>query len=67
MGRKFLTEAEVTEVFNIPTPTLRNRRHLRLGPPYHKLGRKILYSLDTLNKWFADQEHSPEGERGLKL
>jgi len=34
----------------IDAATLRNWRSLRVGPPYHRFGRAVLYRLDLLEK-----------------
>ncbi|MEN8935315.1 MAG: helix-turn-helix domain-containing protein [Planktotalea arctica] len=36
-------------------------RHKRRGPPYYKLGRKILYRGSDLNTWLADNRTDPSG------
>ena len=43
--KKFLTEAEVVERYRgvISPGTLRNWRHQKIGPPFQKCGRGVLY------------------------
>lgn len=35
-------------------------RHKRKGPPYYKLGRKIIYRGADLNAWLAKNRMDPE-------
>jgi hypothetical protein len=50
---RYLTPQEVSSRWrNKITPeTLANWRTMRLGPPYNKFGKAILYRLDLLEKW----------------
>lgn len=50
---EFLTPAEVSARYNgrISVRTLSNWRNLGSGPPYTKLGGKVLYPLDRLVEW----------------
>ncbi len=54
---KFLTIEEVFDRYRgaISTGTLRNWRSLRIGPPFVKLGKTILYPVEHLDRW--DQEN----------
>ena len=50
---KYLTDAEVTERYRglISIGTLRNWRTQRIGPPYVKVGKAVLYSVGDLDAW----------------
>ena len=48
---KYLTPKRVSEVFDIAIGTLANWRCQGRGPEYVKLGRKILYPIDSLDRW----------------
>lgn len=50
---EFLTPAEVSARYNgrISVRTLSNWRNLGSGPPYTKLGGKVLYPLERLVEW----------------
>lgn len=50
-----LTPAEAAERLRIPEKTLANWRNKRVGPPFRKFGRRVLYPLDQLEKWERDQ------------
>ena len=44
---QYLTEREVAQLSTIPVATLRTRRcrNPELGPPYRKIGRRVIYRL----------------------
>ncbi len=50
---KFLTTEEVCERYRgeISEGTLRNWRVLRIGPPFIKIGRSVLYPVQGLDEW----------------
>lgn len=50
---KFLTPEEVTERYRgqVTVGTLRNWRAMRIGPPFVKIGKSVLYSIEALNAW----------------
>jgi hypothetical protein len=50
---KFLTPAEVVARYReeISEGTLRNWRAMRIGPPFAKIGKAVLYPIDGLDAW----------------
>jgi hypothetical protein len=50
---KFLTAEEVCERYRgeISIGTLRNWRALRVGPPFVKIGKSVLYPVQDLDEW----------------
>lgn len=50
---RFLTPEEVCERYRreISAGTLRNWRAQRLGPPYVKIGKSVLYPIQGLDEW----------------
>lgn len=50
---KFLTPEEVSARYRgeITFGTLRNWRALRIGPPFVKIGKAVLYPIDGLDAW----------------
>lgn len=50
-----LTPKEAAEHTRIPEKTLANWRNKRIGPPYRKFGRRVLYPLALLEEWEAKQ------------
>jgi hypothetical protein len=43
--------------------TLRNWRHLRKGPPYVKLGRRVVYRMEDLLDYLERHRIDPEGQK----
>lgn len=37
-----------------------DRSSQRLGIPFHRIGRAVVYDLDELDSWLASRRHSPE-------
>jgi hypothetical protein len=54
---KFLTTEEVAERYRgeVSVGTLRNWRAQRVGPPFIKIGKSVLYPVQALDEW--DQEN----------
>ena len=50
---KFLTAEEVSERYRgeITVGTLRNWRAMRIGPPFVKIGKAVLYPINELDDW----------------
>ncbi len=50
---KFLTAEEVSERYRgeITVGTLRNWRAMRIGPPFVKIGKAVLYPISELDAW----------------
>lgn len=50
---KFLTADEVAERYRgeISVGTLRNWRAQRIGPPFVKIGKSVLYPVQALDEW----------------
>ncbi|MGH6671788.1 MAG: DNA-binding protein [Xanthobacteraceae bacterium] len=53
MSDKFLTAEEVVARYRqqISEGTLRNWRAMRIGPPFVKVGKAVLYPVEGLNVW----------------
>ncbi len=51
--KKYLTAEEVSERYRgeITVGTLRNWRAMRIGPPYIKIGKAVLYPVEALDVW----------------
>ena len=55
--KKWISPREVEKVYSIPVGSLANRRCLGLPPAYVKCGsKKILYSVEDLEKWLESQK-----------
>lgn len=48
----YVSEKRISELFDIPLPTLRNQRHRGVGLPYSKHGRLVRYSLRDAESFF---------------
>lgn len=59
MEVKFLSPAEVEAIYSISAKTLANWRCEHYGPPYHRVGRSIKYSVIELDAWMAEQQIKP--------
>lgn len=53
INQTYLTHEEVTERYRgtVTIGTLRNWRSMRMGPPYVKVGKSILYPIIQLDIW----------------
>jgi hypothetical protein len=51
--RKYLTAEEVSERYrgSVSVGTLRNWRAMKIGPPFIKIGKAVLYPIDQLEAW----------------
>lgn len=52
-NQNFLTAEEVSERYRgeITVGTLRNWRSMRVGPPFTKIGKAVLYPIRELEAW----------------
>ena len=48
----YVSEKKISELYDIPLPTLRNQRHRGVGLPYVKHGRLVRYSLRDAESFF---------------
>jgi predicted DNA-binding transcriptional regulator AlpA len=52
---ELLTLPEVADLLRTPAATLRYWRHLGVGPPSFRLGRRVLYRRSELERWVAER------------
>ena len=52
---EFLTAEQLAEKLRMSTSTLAKWRVFGGGPPYTKLGRRVVYRSDHLQKWLDDR------------
>jgi hypothetical protein len=52
---QLLTLAEAADVLRTPVATLRYWRHRRVGPPCFRVGRRVVYRRDELDRWITEQ------------
>jgi hypothetical protein len=55
----YMTIEELAAELDMAMITLATWRMRQKGPPYVKVGRKILYSRTTVKDWIASQVHTP--------
>ena len=55
----YLTEDETALVLEVTKPTLRSWRARNRGPPWSRVGRKIVYGEDGLRDFIAAQTVTP--------
>ena len=53
---KLLSPDDVQELYNIPVTTLEKWRSLKVGPPYHKLGKHIRYKPKDVEQWIETKK-----------
>lgn len=54
MNSKFLTTEEVAEAVRTPVETVRYWRHVGKGPKSFKVGRRVLYAVDDVERWLEE-------------
>lgn len=66
---KFLTAEEVSERYRgeITVGTLRNWRAMRIGPPFVKVGKAVLYPSSELDAWDQKNTVSCRASRRLTM
>jgi hypothetical protein len=56
MERRFYTTPEFAEVARVPADTARWWRYIGKGPQSFKLGRRVLYRVEDVEAWLAEQQ-----------
>jgi hypothetical protein len=60
--RRFLSEVDVENIFNIPRRTLQTWRVLGRGPAFRKFGSGVRYDVRAVEAWI---EALPQGGNGV--
>ncbi len=60
---ELLTLAEAAAVLRTPVATLRYWRHLGVGPDDFRLGRRVVYRREDVNRWLAEQQEAQSPRR----
>jgi predicted DNA-binding transcriptional regulator AlpA len=60
---ELLTLAEVAAVLRTPVATLRYWRHLGVGPDGFRLGRRVVYRREDIDRWLATQRQAQSPRR----
>jgi len=50
-GGRFLSTARAAELLDVSPATLRKWRATRRGPPFHRVGRRVVYAEAALRAW----------------
>lgn len=58
-----LTVTEAAAFLRAPVATLRYWRHLGIGPDGFRLGRRVLYRREDLDRWVAEQRDAQSTRR----
>jgi hypothetical protein len=51
MQKRALTPESVSEIYQIPKGTLANLRSQKRGPRYYKVGRRVIYFVEDVERW----------------
>ncbi len=62
MHDQLLTLSEAADILRTPVATLRYWRHLGIGPDGFRMGRRVMYRIDDLDRWIT-QQHDAEAKR----
>jgi hypothetical protein len=57
-----LNDVQAAAFLGLAPQTMRNLRCRCAGPPYFKLGRRIVYRVADLEKYLADRRVDPEAQ-----
>ena len=60
---ELLTITEAADLLRAPVATLRYWRHLGTGPTSFRLGRRVLYRRDDVERWVAGRHDAESGSR----
>lgn len=55
-----LTEQEVAAIADVDERTLQKWRTQRCGPPFTKIGRRVFYLRDSLQRWLQANEEETQ-------
>jgi hypothetical protein len=62
--KKMVSPNEAANLFSISPGTLGNWRSAKRGPRFFKVGSKVLYRVEDLEKYFTSNPFFPAEERG---
>lgn len=60
------TEAELAEQAGVSTRTIKRWRDQRKGPPFIRMGRRILYRREAVTEWLLANEQEQPRSGGRK-
>ncbi len=56
-------DVQAARYLGLAPQSLRNLRHYRKGPPYCKLGRRVVYKIADLDQYLAERRIDPGSRR----
>jgi hypothetical protein len=56
--QNFVDESEYARIRKVSVRTCQRDRHLRVSPPFVKLGRRVFYRLEAIQAWLLRHERS---------
>ena len=62
--RKSLSPKDCEFIYGLNIGTLCNLRHRGEGPKYHKLGKKVLYRVEDIERWLNENVVLTRDQRG---
>jgi DNA-binding transcriptional MerR regulator len=57
-NQQLLTLAEAADLLRTPVATLRYWRHRGIGPDSFRLGRRVVYRLEDLDRWVLTRRNA---------
>ena len=57
---RYVTVVEAAEYLTATRQTLDNWRYAKAGPPYYRIGGRVVYHLDDLRAWVEARRVVPE-------
>jgi Helix-turn-helix domain len=54
-------QEELAEKWKRPLSTLRYWRHIGYGPKSFKIGGRVVYKLEDVERWIEEQYNAPQG------
>ena len=54
----YATPSKIAALFGLNQGSLANMRCKKTGPPYIKIGEKVLYKIAEVTKWLQAQNHT---------
>lgn len=64
IDRLFLDERELARLITLSTRTLYMMRKNGSGPPFARLGGRVVYRWSDVDRWISERTRTKDGERG---
>lgn len=63
LSSQFMSEADVASLLGVSVQATREWRTRRVGPPYIKTGKRVLYRAEAVRAYLLDRERDPAAAR----